>query len=907
MVFQWAGLRWFRLAFWIFILSFLYAGHAGAAQPGDRLTPVPMVEILPSTAKSELGGLGSIFGAIVEDQIRGSAEIESVIVSTATENSVVLDIRASDFEGQQLMASAVDRDGETIRALTSDKAVVTDGKARLTITLSGAAAVSSAFLLIDSSELPFGFRFAHDWRRTPPSAPSAGDAIATSSDGAAGLVRARLTPVSDGRTSAAIQAASAPAPNPALQRMPGIRLTNQRGYIDIEIDTRGKPTFETCRAACTATDRCRTFVIEEANSAKRNRNGGYCGLVLSQPTQRYDKAWMEASNGYSSYRMPGTAAPTMMQMRSIGLVVMGNLLTSQSSKRIKTVPLNSGRVTRVFDCGEACVLEPQCQHFIYYRRTRQCELIADFQRTNSSSTPSNYTSYSHMTDEDFVGAATSYDSLGRIKSWRKDAQDNGVGLFNTISKNMIESKFGLFNAEDRRRFDQLSAAVAPSSGGLRPYFGDAPPVSTTVPAGQADAIEIDVAGLIAGAGPDDRYAPFYTSIWRDRRQPGTYYYAPKAYYFAWDKTDKRLGGSQFYRPSADTDGGAVRFQLTLSAEFDAADVEAFEKLAKAVVADRDLPAIMAFRPLPFSGAPRVNLNAALSGVLGTDAGNVTASVPQQSVSAPITLSFNTTEPRAESMIEAMAGDSRQSFGGSLSLSSPKIAGDLQLPVLLDARLPETFGSEKIVNKAWTNASPFAALPQRVRALMVYPDRSEILSWSVADATIAPGGRLTFAADANFPEKIWQSAARIWLDFDLDTRCQACLEGVFGLGGLSSAVRNKAFFRLTPALRRAVQLDEVEVHYRSRHLTAEGERLRYGEPIYLTDDPSERAGETGEFYLKDGLAFGDATPIYAFKAYLRYRDDTGTDRLECTTWIESSDQTIRFEMAQFTENEDACRL
>lgn len=890
--------RLLTVAIFFMLASF---GTAMAVTEGEVLRPAPLAEVMTSSGGGgRLGGLGDILGRVGESALRGDRNIDEVRVVGARSDGVQLRIQARDFEGEMLSARAVDANGDTLRTISGSKARISGGAAVITLKFAGGAPVNSAFLLIDVTKAPFAFRMAHNWNGSGapagPTADAGGAGAGTPSAGAA----AQLTPASDGRTQNAVRRATTGGASASYASLSNVRLTNRKGYIDATVNTDGKPTYATCKAACDSTEECQAFVVKNPP----NSSGLYCGLVLNDLGRRYDKYWVSNSSGYTTYRRNEARTPTMIGLRYFS-APLGSNYSYTNRKLIKpTYGVNTG-ADGFIQCAKDCLDDARCTTFMF-----------NYGRCSVYRYSSNAADRFSFGDFAFAAGASCTDTptLGRVDEVIDPSV--GLGMFKSAGprQRSLDSYWGGYGEEYLSRMRPLSANVHPQCGtgalSAPPYTGDRPSLNENIPAGQPAAVAVNVESVVAGTGPDDLYSPFAKEIWRDRREPGVYYYLPRAYYFDWDAARGRLGGSQFYNPAdeaADDGAGAVRFQLRLSAEFDEEDVEAFRQLAHAAVTAQELPPIEDFRPLPLSGAPAVNLSADLAGVLGSDAGAVTATQPVEGPSAPVTLSFNTTDSRAESMIAAMAGDASQSFGGTLTMRSPKLGGGGQtVSVYLDARRADTYGGEKVAGKVWTNRSPFPATPRQLRALMVYPNRAEILTWNIAETTVAPGDSLRFeASPSGFPEPLWSEAVRVWVDADLDTSCTECMARIFGLGGLSSAVRNVVAFRLSPGLVRGTDVDEVEVYFRSRYLTPEGDRVRSGTPLLLTEADGEQSAETGVLYLRDGLDFGGDEAIYSYQATLRYRDEDGVDRVRCTDWKNAQSQSHVFEFREFVKEGEAC--
>jgi hypothetical protein len=296
---------------------------------------------------------------------------------------------------------------------------------------------------------------------------------------------------------------------------------------------------------------------------------------------------------------------------------------------------------------------------------------------------------------------------------------------------------------------------------------------------------------------------------------------------------------------------------------------------------------------PVEGEPRLDMAAGLSGFTGTIEPHTNAT----DMAAPIDLVFNVNDLSAESLIENFVSPEGQPINGSLVVPSSKIAGGaVTVPVILDPRNPGTYGGNVVEGDVWVNRTPFPAKRvSRVHALMVQTERAEILTWDLDHVGgIAPGQGLVLATGADFPEKILREASRIWVEYEVDRSCRSCAEQVIGVGAVTSEARSVVEFVMPASFVDELDVEEIEIAFKSRYLRPEGDRERMAAPIVLTRDAPSSTSPM--LYLPDDGQLGFGSDLFSYRARLFALDA----RELCTAWIADGSPRIRLRRADFSE-------
>jgi hypothetical protein len=195
-----------------------------------------------------------------------------------------------------------------------------------------------------------------------------------------------------------------------------------------------------------------------------------------------------------------------------------------------------------------------------------------------------------------------------------------------------------------------------------------------------------------------------------------------------------------------------------------------------------------------------------------------------------------------------------------------------------------------------NRTPFPAKRvSRVHALLIETERAEILTWDLDNVgDIVSGQGLLLATGADFPEKLLRKASRIWVDYELDRSCRSCAEQVLGVGAVTSEARSVVEFVMPASLVEDLDVEEIEIAFKSRYLNPEDDRERMAAPIVLSRKAPSSTSPM--LYLPDDGQLGFGTDLFRYRARLFTLDA----RELCTAWIADGAPRVRLRRADFSE-------
>lgn len=665
------------------------------------------------------------------------------------------------------------------------------------------------------------------------------------------------------------------------RRIKNVRFVSKNGFLSRTVPTFDGNALDQCRRACANTGTCSAFVIKDSTA---QQTGGYCGLVFDDLYRRYDKHWVQGSRGFTTYFDPSLRQPRMLPVRLVVEARSGDNseLTRPLLRELKD---SATSTSSVIGCATSCVIDENCQSFI--RNTRSCLLFAN---PATSDKPKMKTYFGEF---DFMGVVANYDRPGLNRSSVEYDVSKGLSLFGPRALRSAQS----YTSEAGLSAEELSAYVLPDYPIGRAWTGDQPPHAET----PSDAAfeSIDLTSFIVGAEGRTGYLPFDEKVWASATEPGTYYFVPRKFRFAWDSINKKLGGSQFFNAAGTVgDGNDVRLSIKLSGTFHEDDLLTFKEVVNAYLVNANKPQVTRLKRFPLDSPPTIDLARSLSG-LGVGQQQVEAPALNTDLIAPIHLTFSVNDLTAKSLLENFTAPDGEPLGGNLIVNSSKVGSEpMLIPIELDARDPMTYGGERVINGRWKNVSPYPAKIKRLNILLIRPDKVQILSWNASDHPFIETGKSTqFNLDSNAHRLISQ-AKRIWVDYALDQSCRACAESALGLAAVSGAARNRVTFRLLPNFRDTRPFDQIKINFRSRHLSADSDDVQSAESMFLFGD--ENSVESPPLFLSDAVQLDNDKTVYQYRV-TKYYDGS----VQCIAWTDGSERDVILTPSRFAEVEDDC--
>ncbi|MGI9543435.1 MAG: hypothetical protein ACR2MX_09260, partial [Cyclobacteriaceae bacterium] len=370
----------------------------------------------------------------------------------------------------------------------------------------------------------------------------------------------------------------------------------------------------------------------------------------------------------------------------------------------------------------------------------------------------------------------------------------------------------------------------------------------------------------------DDISPISLDLYQDvNAKSRNFYFVPGGFNLKWSNT----GGYELknlYGTAADEgQAGAVRMHANLTSGISTQEVAFVKRLLDVIIPKNSLATETSLKPMPISGAPRVNFSDELGSLYNIAAENVSVNVSSD-ISKPINVSWSTDSRTRDEMAVALM--EHVGINGAMLIAP---LGDslptMRIPVNININDPKTFGQlavdlTKWRSQHWVNPTSYPIQLNYLHVMMISQDRSPyIYSWDLGQQPIPANGLVYFDA-AKMPKWIDRApnTLRAWLDYQVlpcDPCDRAAISGT--LGGTSSSLSQQISFELFDVVEQTgARL--IQINIRSHQADPKGaQKVELANPLRITSDGTFTAGplfigsnQTPDFEYKLSLIMPDGT-------------------------------------------------